>query len=81
MFQVEMQFFIEHQDDLVEKYNGQVLVIQGQQILGAYQTALEAYLETQKTHPLGTFMLQPCAPGPEAYTVTIATHDLFGYLA
>jgi hypothetical protein len=81
MFQTEMQYFIEHQAELVSKYRGQVLAIQGQSILGAYRTALEAYLETQKTHPLGTFMLQPCEPGPEAYTVTVATHDLFGYPA
>lgn len=81
MFQTELQYFIDHQDALVAQFPGQVLAIQGQQILGAYHTALEAYLETQKTHPLGTFMLQPCEPGHEAYTVTIATYDLFGITA
>lgn len=78
MFQTEMQYFIDHQDELVAQYRGQVLAIQGQTILGAYRTALEAYLETQKSHPLGTFMLQACEPGRDAYTVTIATHDLSG---
>ncbi len=76
MFQTELQYFIDHQDELVAQYRGRVLAIQGQQILGIYRSALEAYLETLKTQAPGSFMLQPCEPGPEAYTVTITT-DLF----
>lgn len=77
MFQNELEYFITHQDELVQQHRGKVLVLKGQQVVGVYDTTLIAYLEAQKTHPLGTFMLQPCEPGPDAYTVTISTHGLF----
>ena len=71
MFESELAFFIANQSDLVAKHNGKSLVIQGEEVVGVYATPLEAYLEAQKRFDPGTFMIQPCAPGPEAYTVTI----------
>ncbi len=76
MFEKEMQFFKSNQNDLVKKYNGKTLVIQGWTILGVYASALQAYTETQKEHAVGTFMIQPCEPGPDAYTVTIASTQI-----
>jgi hypothetical protein len=73
----EMHYFIENQNALVEQYNGKVLVIKGHKVIGAYKDALEAYFEAQKEHELGTFIIQPCLPGPDAYTVNISSHDLF----
>ena len=73
MFQTELDFFIKNQDRLVVEHPGKVLAIQGESILGIFDTPLEAYVETQKNHKLGTFMLQPCSPGPDAYTITINT--------
>lgn len=70
-FESELTFFIANQQDLVEKYNGKALVIRKDELVGVYDTVLEAYLEAHKKFELGTFMIQPCAPGPEAYTVTI----------
>ena len=77
-FEKELAFFIEHQADLVREYNGKVLVLKDEKVVGVYSTLIEAYFEAQKTHPLGTFMLQTCRPGPEAYTVTISTIGLVG---
>jgi hypothetical protein len=71
VFEAELRFFITNQNDLVEKHNGKVLVIRGDELVGVYDSTLEAYLEAQKQYEPGTFMIQPCAPGPEAYTVTI----------
>lgn len=76
--QQQLAYFIEHQDELVRLYNGKVLVIKELEVVGVYDTALQAYLEAKRLHPLGTFMIQPCQPGPEAYTVTITTRGLFG---
>lgn len=73
MFEAELRFFITHQKEFVEKYNGKVLVLRGDELVGVYGSPLEAYTEAQKQFPLGTFMIQPCAPGPEAYTVTLHT--------
>jgi hypothetical protein len=72
MFERELNFFIENQADLVARYNGKVLVLHEGAVVDAYSTPLEAYLEAKKRFELGTFMIQRCVPGPEAYTVTIA---------
>lgn len=73
-FKDELEFFITNQADLVNKYRGKVLVLKGHTVIGVYATVLEAYLQAQKEHKLGTFMIQPCEPGPEAYTVTISSN-------
>jgi hypothetical protein len=72
VFEAELAFFIAHQDDLVEKYSGKVLVIRGDAIAGVYDSALDAYLAAQKQFQPGTFMIQHCVPGPDAYTVTMS---------
>ena len=72
MFETELAFFVEHQDELVERYPGKVLVLRGAEVVGAYLSPLDAYQEALTEWKLGTFMLQPCEPGPGAYTVTIA---------
>ena len=71
MFDKELAFFIANQDALVAKYRGKALVIRAQEVVGAYDTALDAYMAAQRLYPAGTFMIQPCEPGPSAYTVTI----------
>ena len=73
MFDTELAFFIAHQDELVKEHKGKALVIRGEHLVGAYATALEAYLTAKEQFPLGTFMIQPCEPGPDAYTVTISS--------
>ncbi len=77
MFETELQYFIANQPHLLELYSGKVLVIKGTEVVGAYDNILRAYLDSQKTYALGTVMIQPCEPGPQAYTVTITSHDLF----
>jgi len=66
----EFQYYIEHQDDLVEKYRGKVIVIKDHKVLGAYDSDLEAINETTKQHELGTFLVQKCEPGSDSYTQT-----------
>jgi hypothetical protein len=73
MFDTEMSYFKDHQDELVANHNGRVLVICGQQVVGVYDDALAAYLAASKDRAPGSFMIQPCSPGPAAYTVTIAS--------
>jgi hypothetical protein len=70
MLDKEFQYFIDHQDELVKKYNGRFIVIKDEAVIGDYSTNLEAYNETSKTHPVGTFLIQHCLPGKDAYTIT-----------
>ena len=67
----EFRYYRAHQDEIVEKYNGQVVAIKGTDVLGTYDDLLTALTETQKSHEPGTFLLQRVSPGPEAYTVRI----------
>ena len=73
MLETELNFFIAHQDELVGKYLGKVLVIKGAEVVGVYDTPLKAYLSAKKEYAPGTFMVQPCIPGPDAYTVTVTS--------
>ena len=72
-FDKELAYFVANQKDLVAKYRGQVLVIKGDKVIGVYKTPLEAYLKAQKDNAIGSFMIQPCVPGSDAYTTTISS--------
>ena len=64
-------YYLAQQDDFVEKYNGQVVAIKDNKVIGAYADYVTAFFETGKTHEPETFLLQRVSPGPEAYTVRI----------
>lgn len=68
MLDQEFQFYLDHQNELVKKYNGKYLVIKGESVIGEYNSQEEALTETQKTHELGSFLIQLCKEGTEAYT-------------
>jgi len=73
VFQQELDYFVAHQDELVRAHRGKVLVIRGAEVVGVYSSSLEAYLNALKSYELGTFMIQPCEPGPGAFTVTVSS--------
>jgi len=68
MLENEFKYFLEHQAELVKKYNGKFLVIRGESVEGAYNTHLEAYTEAKKNYELGTFLIQHCLIGEESYS-------------
>lgn len=73
MFATELNYFIAHQDELVAKHSGKTLVLRGETVEGVYDSPLAAYLSAKEQFTPGTFMIQPCEPGPRAYTVTISS--------
>ena len=66
-----LEWYVQHQSDLVAKYNGKILLIVDQKLIGAFDTMAAAYTEAVKTREPGTFTLQPCAPGEGSYTLTL----------
>ncbi len=52
MLKNELEYFIENQEDFLKNYQGKFLVIKNQDVLGVFDSALTAYLETSKTHDL-----------------------------
>ncbi len=66
----EFKYYLEHQNELVKKYNGKFIVIKNGEVIGAFDSELEAVEKTAEQHELGTFLVQKCEPGSESYTQT-----------
>ena len=60
MLEREFQYYKAHENELVECYKGKVIAIVGEEVVGAFDTELEAYLEMKKKYGLGKFLLQQC---------------------
>ena len=68
MLEKEFQYYLDHQDELIKKYDGQYIVIVGDKVVGSYDMQRQAYDETIKEHEEGTFLIQYCSPGEESYS-------------
>ena len=75
--QKEFDFYLSHQDVLVEKYNGRVIVIKNGIVIGVYDSELDAINETQKAHPMGTFLVQSVSEGDSEYSQTFHSRVVF----
>jgi hypothetical protein len=73
----EFEFYLANQEEMVKKYDGKVIVLKDGEVLGAYDSELAAVIETQKSHSLGTFLVQRVSEGDEAYTQTF--HSRVGF--
>jgi hypothetical protein len=73
----EFQYYLDHQAELVAQYGGKVIVIKDEKVIGVYGEELQAVQETAKTHALGTFLVQKCEPGQEAYFHTFHSRVAF----
>ncbi|MCY4624338.1 MAG: hypothetical protein OXC99_04960 [Chloroflexi bacterium] len=69
----ELEFYLAHQSEMVQKYNGRVIVIKDCAVLGEYDSYLTADLETQKYHQEGTYLLQRVSEGEKDYTTVLHT--------
>lgn len=78
MLEKEFKYFKDHQDELVKKHEGKYLVIVGKEVVGAYDSEIDAYTETKKRHKPGTFLIQHWLPGEGAYTQTFYSRVIFG---
>lgn len=77
MLKKEFDYYLEHQDELVEKYQGKFLVIKNEKVIGVYESEVDAYTKTVGKEELGTFLIQECQPGNENYTQTFRTRVIF----
>ncbi len=66
--QREFEFYLSHQDELVEKYDGKYIVIKDGVVIGDYDDDLTAVTATQKLHELGTFLVQKVSEGDAEYS-------------
>ena len=77
-FDREFNYYLSKQDDFVKDHNGEWVVIKGNEVLGFYMDQLQAINETQKTHQLGTFMVQHISKGEAEYTRTFHSRVAVG---
>ena len=68
MLKEEFDYFLKHQVEFAEKYNGKFVVIKNQKVIGVYNTELKAVDETAKTEEMGTFLVQKCERGDASFT-------------
>ena len=73
----EFKYYLEHQDEFVKKYNGKFIVIKNQEVIGVFDSELEAIEKTTEKHELGTFLVQKCERGSESYTQTYHSRVTF----
>ena len=78
MLEKEFKYYKDHQDELVERYNGKFIVIVGEEVVGDFDEEITAYTQTKEKHPLGTFLIQHCLPGKDSYTATFYSRVSFG---
>lgn len=70
MLENEFKYYLENQEDLLKKFKGKFIVIKNNQVIGAYDSEIQALTETKKDHEIGTFLIQKVTPGNNDYTET-----------
>jgi hypothetical protein len=65
----QLEYYIENQDELVNKYNNQIITVKDGKYMGTFNSRTEALREMKKQgHVPGTFMVILCRPGDGEYT-------------
>lgn len=73
----EFKYYLQNQDSFVEKHLGKYIVIKDNDVIGVFETEIEAIEETSKKYQLGTFLVQKCEPGNANYTQTYHSRVAF----
>ena len=68
MLDKEFQYYLDNQGELVKKINGRFIVIIGEDIVGNHESYEQALFKSMKNYELGSFLIQECTEGEEAYT-------------
>ena len=57
MLEKEFQYYLDHQNELVQNFNGRFIVIRDCKVIGDYSSELEAINTTKENHEIGTFLV------------------------
>lgn len=77
MLKEEFQYYLENQQFFVEHYNGKVIVLKDKKVIGVFDNEEIALHETKRSHKIGTFLIQKCTEGTDAYTQTFHSRVAF----
>lgn len=73
----DFQYYLDHQSELAEKYEGKYIVIKNRQVLATYDDEMEAVEKTAQKHELGTFLVQECSSDPDSTVETFHSRVCF----
>ena len=77
MLDIEFQYYLDNQGDLVKKYNGRYIVIVNEKVIGDYGDYSQALSNSLRNYEMGTFLVQKCSPGNKDYTLTFHSRVAF----
>ena len=77
MLDKEYKYYLEHQQELLERYRGRFLVIIGDSVVGDYDSRAAAYLDSINKYQPGSFLIQECTDGASGYTQTYHSRVIF----
>ena len=72
----EYRSYLDHLPEMVERYEGQVVVIKDQQVIGTFDRDLTAIAETKKRHPPGTFLVHRVRRDEEPWILSRVLFEL-----
>ena len=73
----EFKFYLDNQASILAKYSGKFVVIVGDEVVGAFDSMADAYFDSIKKYEPGTFLVQECTEGEEAYTQSFTSRVIF----
>ena len=71
MLDKEWAYYLKNQEWLAKEHHGKEVVIVGESFWGYFDSIQEAYWAAVQELEEGTFLIQSCLPGKEAYTQII----------
>ncbi len=74
----DFEYFIEHYQELYEKYGHKFIAIKNKTVLGVYNSEIAAMDDISKQYPLGTFIIQECNGDESGYTNYISSWQIIG---
>jgi hypothetical protein len=70
MFETERKYYERNREALIGRYCGKYIVISGDRVVAAYDDEDDAYFETVKTIPLGSFMIHHVTDPEEVVNIS-----------
>lgn len=72
----ELDLYIEHQPELVAKYNGKIIALHHGEVEGVFDSKLDALEAMKRKYAPGDFMIIKCTPGDSEYTLRFRSRVL-----
>lgn len=73
---IDFRWFVDNLPELYKLFGECYLAIQNCEVIGKYNSYEEGVLETSKTQPLGTFIVQYCGSNESAYQVFLNNSEI-----